>query len=73
MAIIEANHRGIMGRPTVPPQLGIRSVIENWHDRAITNRENTASHHKLIVCQWSLFDILHRHTGRHRETIKTPK
>ena len=23
------NHRGIMSRPTMPPQLGIGSVIEN--------------------------------------------
>ena len=42
----KTNHRGTMSRPTMPPQLGIGSVIENYHDRAITIRESTVRHHK---------------------------
>ena len=42
----KTNHRGTMSRPTMPPQPGIGSVIENQHDRAITIRESTVRHHK---------------------------
>ena len=28
----KTNHRGIMSRPTMPPQLGIGSVIESDHN-----------------------------------------
>ena len=64
-----------MGRLTVPPQLELGNQfceIEEHH-RTITIRENTVSHHKLIVWQWLLSDMLHYLPGRHRETIKTMK
>ena len=43
------------------------------HQRAITNREDTISHHRLIVRQWLLYDMLHYPPGCHRETFKTMK
>ena len=41
------------------------------HHRAITNREDTVSHHRLIVRQWLLYDMLHYPPRCHRETFKT--
>ena len=43
------------------------------HHIASTSRENTVSHHRLIVWQWLLYDMLHYPLGCHRETIKTMK
>ena len=42
----KAKHRVIISKPTMPPQLGIGSVIESYHDRAIIIRESTVRHHK---------------------------
>ena len=49
----------------------VRDIEE--HHRAITNREDTVSHHRLTVRQWLLYDMLHYPPGCHRETIKTMK
>ena len=57
------------GAPTVGNK--VRDIEE--HYRAITNREDTVSHHRLIVQQWLLYDMLHYPPGCHRETFKNNK
>ena len=52
------------------PTVGNKVCDIEEHHRAITNRENTVSHHRLIVWQWLISDILHYPLGCHRETIK---
>ena len=42
-----------------PPTVGNKVCDIEEHHRAITNRENTVSHHRLIVCQWLLSDMQH--------------
>ena len=55
------------------PTVGNKVCDIGGHHRAITNREDTVSHHRLIVRQWLLYDMLHYPPGCHRETIKTMK
>ena len=52
------------------PTVGNKVCDIEEHHRAITNRESTVSHHRLIVWQWLLSDMLHYPPGCHRETIK---
>ena len=55
------------------PTVGNKVCDIEEHHRAITNRKVTVSHHRLIVRQWLLYDMLHYPPGCHRETIKTMK
>ena len=55
------------------PTVGNQVCDIEKHDRAITNRENTVSHHKLIVWQCLLSDMLQYPPGCHRENIETMK
>ena len=55
------------------PTVGNKVCDIEEHLRAITNRENTVSHHRQIVWQWLLSDTLHYPPESHRETIKTMK
>ena len=55
------------------PTVGNKVCDIVGHHRAITNREDTLSHHRLIVRQWLLYDMLHYPPGCHRETFKTIK
>ena len=55
------------------PTVGNKVCDIGGHHRAITNREDTVSHHRLIVQQWLLYDMLHYPPGCHRETFKTIK
>ena len=40
------------------------------HHIAITNRENTVSHHRLIVWQWLLYDMLHYRQDATEQPLK---
>ena len=60
-------------RLTVPPQLVTRSVILEDITERSQNREDTVSHHRLIVRQWLLYEMLHYPPGCPRETFKTIK
>ena len=55
------------------PTVGNKVCDIEEHHRAIANREDTVSHHRLIVWQWLFSDMLHYPPGCQRETIKTMK
>ena len=45
------------------PAIGNKVCDIEEHHRAITSREDTVSHHRLIVRQWLLYDMLHYPPG----------
>ena len=49
------------------PTVGNKVCDIGGHHRAITNREDTVSHHRLIVRQWLLYDMPKRNHCKHKK------